>query len=58
MPLPCGSACGRSSGSAGPVEGTWRLLKHHGWSWQQPTRHAIERDDDAVESGRRRPGRG
>nr|WP_190173636.1 winged helix-turn-helix domain-containing protein [Streptomyces mirabilis] len=30
------------------VEGTWRLLKWHGWSWQQPTRRAIERDDDAV----------
>jgi transposase len=31
------------------VEGTWRLLKRHGWSWQQPTRRAIERDDSAVE---------
>ncbi|MFK0234156.1 winged helix-turn-helix domain-containing protein [Streptomyces vinaceus] len=31
------------------VEGTWRLLKRHGWSWQQPTRRAIERDDDTVE---------
>ncbi len=31
------------------VEGTWGLLKRHGWSWQQPTRRAIERDDDAVE---------
>ncbi|GGV90020.1 hypothetical protein GCM10010228_77600 [Streptomyces massasporeus] len=31
------------------VEGTWRLLKRHGWSWQQPARRAIERDDDAVE---------
>ena len=31
------------------VEGTWRLLKCHGWSWQQPARRAIERDDDAVE---------
>nr|WP_060887335.1 winged helix-turn-helix domain-containing protein [Streptomyces caniscabiei] len=31
------------------VEGTWRLLKRHGWSWQQPTRRAIEPDDDAVE---------
>ncbi|WP_405827661.1 winged helix-turn-helix domain-containing protein [Streptomyces sp. NBC_01176] len=30
------------------VEGTWRL-KRHGWSRQQPTRRAIERDDDAVE---------
>ncbi|KAK1186405.1 winged helix-turn-helix domain-containing protein [Streptomyces sp. NBS 14/10] len=31
------------------VESTWQLLKGHGWSWQQPTRRAIERDDDAVE---------
>jgi transposase len=31
------------------VEGTWRLLKRHGWSWQQPARRAIERDEDAVE---------
>ncbi|WP_455568809.1 IS630 family transposase [Streptomyces exfoliatus] len=31
------------------VEGTWRLLKRHGWSWQQPARRAIERDDQAVE---------
>ncbi|MFJ4867955.1 winged helix-turn-helix domain-containing protein [Streptomyces sp. NPDC088757] len=31
------------------VEGTWRLLKRHGWSWQQPARRAIERDDAAVE---------
>ncbi|MGW7824580.1 IS630 family transposase [Streptomyces puniciscabiei] len=31
------------------VEGTWQLLKRHGWSWQQPARRAIERDDDAVE---------
>lgn len=31
------------------VEGAWRLLKRHGWSWQQPVRRAIERDDDAVE---------
>ncbi|WP_268985527.1 winged helix-turn-helix domain-containing protein [Streptomyces sp. CC228A] len=31
------------------VEGTWRLLKRHGWSWRQPARRAIERDDDAVE---------
>ncbi|MFJ5933241.1 winged helix-turn-helix domain-containing protein [Streptomyces sp. NPDC093071] len=31
------------------VEGTWRLLKRHGWSWQQPARRAIERDDDAAE---------
>ncbi|WP_434098217.1 IS630 family transposase [Streptomyces mirabilis] len=31
------------------VEGTWRLFMRHGWSWQQPTHRAIERDDDAVE---------
>lgn len=31
------------------VEGTWRLLKRHGWSWQQLARRAIERDDGAVE---------
>ncbi|MFD4034225.1 winged helix-turn-helix domain-containing protein [Streptomyces sp. NPDC058637] len=31
------------------VEGTWWLLKRHGWSWQQPARRAIERDDEAVE---------
>ncbi len=35
------------------VEGTWRLLKRHGWSWQQPARRAIERDDAAVEPGKR-----
>ncbi|MEV0281979.1 winged helix-turn-helix domain-containing protein [Streptomyces sp. NPDC050610] len=31
------------------VEGTWRLLKRHGWSWQQTARRAVERDDGAVE---------
>ncbi|MFC9331238.1 winged helix-turn-helix domain-containing protein [Kitasatospora sp. NPDC057015] len=31
------------------VEGTWVLLKRHGWSWQQPARRAVERDDTAVE---------
>ncbi|GAA1351658.1 winged helix-turn-helix domain-containing protein [Streptomyces beijiangensis] len=35
------------------VEGTWRLLRRHGWSWQQPARRAIERDEDAVEMWRR-----
>ncbi|WP_406210566.1 winged helix-turn-helix domain-containing protein [Kitasatospora sp. NBC_01560] len=35
------------------VEGTWRLLKRHGWSWQQPARRAIERDDAAVELWRK-----
>ncbi|MFD8825098.1 winged helix-turn-helix domain-containing protein [Streptomyces sp. NPDC059605] len=32
------------------VEGTWRLLKRHGWSWQQLARRAIERDDEASQS--------
>ncbi|BFV60718.1 hypothetical protein KCMC57_up58220 [Kitasatospora sp. CMC57] len=31
------------------VEGTWALLKRHGWSWQRPARRAIERGDTAVE---------
>ncbi|MCZ9354770.1 winged helix-turn-helix domain-containing protein [Streptomyces mutabilis] len=40
-------------------------MKRHGWSWQQPARQAIERDDEAVElwkevwpqvKDRRRPG--
>ncbi|MER7585215.1 winged helix-turn-helix domain-containing protein [Kitasatospora sp. NPDC097691] len=31
------------------VEGTWQLLKRLGWSWQQPARRAVERDDGAVE---------
>ncbi|MFC9398081.1 winged helix-turn-helix domain-containing protein [Streptomyces sp. NPDC057027] len=31
------------------VEGAWRLLKGHGWSWQQPAHRAIERDDAAVD---------
>ncbi|MEE1838547.1 winged helix-turn-helix domain-containing protein [Streptomyces sp. NPDC088190] len=35
------------------VEGTWRLLRRSGWSWQQPARRAIERDDDAVELWKR-----
>lgn len=32
------------------VEGTWRLLRRHGWSWQQPAGRAIERDEGAVEA--------
>ncbi|MFF5278640.1 winged helix-turn-helix domain-containing protein [Streptomyces sp. NPDC000133] len=35
------------------VVATWRLLKQHGWSWQQPARRAIERDDSAVELWKR-----
>ncbi|MCK7626562.1 winged helix-turn-helix domain-containing protein [Streptomyces sp. RS10V-4] len=38
------------------VEGTWALLKRHGWSWQQPTRRAIERDEGPSSCGRRRCG--
>src|SRR6266851_7304055 len=30
------------------VEGTWKLLRRHGWSAQVPVRQAIERDDEAV----------
>nr|WP_245771060.1 winged helix-turn-helix domain-containing protein [Actinacidiphila guanduensis] len=40
---------GRLSHVSYTVEGTWRLLKRHGWSRQQPDRRAIERNDDAVE---------
>lgn len=35
------------------VEGTWRLLRRSGWSWQQPARRAIEREDEAVELWKR-----
>jgi transposase len=35
------------------VEGTWALLKRHGWSWQQPARRAVERDEAAVELWKR-----
>ncbi|MFI9040556.1 winged helix-turn-helix domain-containing protein [Streptomyces sp. NPDC053726] len=37
------------------MEGTWRLLKRHTWSWQRPARRAIERDDEAIEAQARRP---
>jgi len=30
------------------VEGTWRLMRRHGWSCQVPVRQAMERDDAAV----------
>ncbi|MDN3257591.1 winged helix-turn-helix domain-containing protein [Streptomyces sp. MA25(2023)] len=26
------------------VEGIWRLLKRHGWSWQQPAQRAAGAD--------------
>ncbi|MFB7867843.1 winged helix-turn-helix domain-containing protein [Streptomyces sp. NPDC056069] len=32
-----------------PVATVWRLLKRHGWSWQVPSRRALERDEHAVE---------
>ena len=31
-----------------PVEGTWKLMRRHGWSCQVPVRQAIERDEEAV----------
>jgi transposase len=30
------------------VEGTWKLLRRHGWSCQVPVRQAMERDEDAI----------
>jgi transposase len=30
------------------VEGTWKLLRRHGWSAQVPVRQAMERDEEAV----------
>ena len=30
------------------VEGTWKLMRRHGWSCQVPVRQAMERDDAAV----------
>jgi transposase len=30
------------------VEGTWKLLRRHGWSCQVPVRQAMERDEDAA----------
>ena len=30
------------------VEGTWRLLRRHGWSCQVPVRQAMERDEAAI----------
>ncbi|MER6434535.1 winged helix-turn-helix domain-containing protein [Streptomyces sp900105245] len=35
------------------VATVWRLLKRHGWSWQAPTRRALERDEHAVELWKR-----
>ena len=30
------------------VEGTWKLMRRHGWSCQVPVRQAMERDEEAV----------
>ena len=30
------------------VEGTWKLLRRHGWSCQVPVRQAMERDEQAI----------
>ncbi|MFF1651018.1 winged helix-turn-helix domain-containing protein [Streptomyces sp. NPDC058240] len=32
----------------------WRLPKRPGWSWQAPTRRALERDEQAVDLSERR----
>jgi transposase len=31
------------------IQGVAKLLKRHGWSCQVPVRHAIERDEEAIE---------
>ena len=30
------------------VEGTWKLLRRHGWPVQVPVRQAVERDEEAI----------
>ena len=30
------------------IEGTWKLMRRHGWSCQVPVRRALERDEEAV----------
>jgi transposase len=30
------------------IEGTWKLMRRHGWSCQVPVRQALERDEGAV----------
>src|SRR5947207_4999607 len=34
------------------VEGTWKLMRRHGWSAQVPVRQALERDEAAVAGGK------
>jgi transposase len=31
------------------IQGVAKLLKRHGWSCRLPVRHAIERDEEAIE---------
>ncbi|MEV7443246.1 winged helix-turn-helix domain-containing protein [Streptomyces sp. NPDC091204] len=54
---PPGHSIGRLFHVTYMVKGTWRLLKRHGSSWQQPARRAIERDDEAVEPWKKEVGR-
>jgi NAD(P)-dependent dehydrogenase (short-subunit alcohol dehydrogenase family) len=30
------------------IEGTWKLMRRHGWSCQVPVRQAMERDERAI----------
>ena len=30
------------------IQGTWKLMRRHGWSAQVPVRQALERDDEAI----------
>ena len=30
------------------IEGTWKLMRRHGWSCQVPVRQALERDEEAI----------
>src|SRR5215471_14268977 len=30
------------------IEGTWKLMRRHGWSCQVPVRQALERDESAI----------
>ncbi|MDX2709185.1 winged helix-turn-helix domain-containing protein [Streptomyces sp. PA03-6a] len=31
------------------VQGVWRLLRRHGWSWQVPLRRSLERSEEVIE---------
>ncbi|GAB2455763.1 winged helix-turn-helix domain-containing protein [Streptomyces incanus] len=47
------TAIGRRFHLTCSVPGVWRLLHRHGRSWQAPARHALERDQAAVELGKK-----